>query len=98
LSRESPKVRTFFVVHGLLKRYNAADAIEGQAVIEVGKYSEEKFRGVCQALGIGLYGTQCANLRAKFKRVFDGKGKPGETGQVIGLINEAREAGRKAQR
>ena len=57
---------------------------------KLGTYSVMEFRAVCKMSNIHATSTECAALRAKFKRVFAGTGTKREVIHVLALIEQVR--------
>jgi hypothetical protein len=59
---------------------------------KLGTYRVMEFRAVCKLSNIPATSTECAALRAKFKRVFAGTGTKREVTHVLALLKQVREA------
>jgi hypothetical protein len=65
---------------------------EEEAMEKLGTYRVTEFRAVCKLSNIPATSTECAALRAKFKRVFAGTGTKQEVAHVLALLKQVREA------
>ena len=63
---------------------------------KLGTYRVMEFRAVCRLSNIHATSTECAALRAKFKRVFAGTGTKREATHVLALLKRVREAAKAA--
>jgi hypothetical protein len=62
-----------------------------EAMQKLGTYSVMEFRAVCKLSNIPATSTECAALRAKFKRVFAGTATKQEVRHVDSLLKQVRQ-------